>query len=127
MKLGWRDVISTLVVATGATAVWAKLYDYTWWFLGSWKGAIATLGVLGLVMFATAMTELADLENWFNFGEAILWLGATALVITGLFVASKALFVSAAIVLGVVYVSSLARHTWHSYHDHPTMPYATVH
>jgi hypothetical protein len=127
MKLGWMDAVGTLLVATGATAVWAKLYDYTWWFIGSWKGAVATLGVIGLVMFANAVRELVDLDNWANFGESILWLGAAAIAVTGLFVASKALFVSLAIVLGTIYLTSLVRHTWHSYHDNPTMPYATVH
>jgi hypothetical protein len=127
MKLSWKDFANTLLVGAGFAAVWARLYDYTWWFVGSFKGAMATIGVLGLVMLLVNVSELYDTENWANFGESILWLGAAALVITGLFVASKALFISAAIVMGVIYLTSLARHAWHSYHDHPTMPYVTAH
>lgn len=126
MSLGWRDILNTLLAAAGFTEVWAKMHSYTWWFIGSWKGAMATLGVLGLVLFIVNASELADLDNWFNFGESLLWVAAAAIVVTGLFTASQGLFVSAAIVMGVIYLGILVRHIYHSSH-HPTLPYVTAH
>ena len=127
MRLSWKDLAGTLLVGAGFAAVWARLYDYTWWFVGSYRGAMAAIGVLGLVMLAINVSELFDTENWANFGESVLWIGAAALVATGLFVASKGLFLSAAIVMGVIWLTSLVRHMWHSYHDTTVPPYATVH
>jgi uncharacterized membrane protein len=121
MKLSWRDTVNTLLVILGALAVYGKLHTYSWWLIGSWKGAVATIGGLGLIMLLVSLSEVreevTDLRNWINFGESVLWLAAVVLVVIGLFAASRAMFYTTAIVLGVIWLSSLARHWRHSmYH-----------
>ncbi|HET9174603.1 MAG TPA: hypothetical protein VFN56_05005 [Candidatus Saccharimonadales bacterium] len=125
MSLSWKDILNTVLAAAGVTLVWARLHDYTWWLIGSWKGAMATLGALGLVLLVVNMSEMADLDNWFNFGESLLWVATAAVIVTGLFTASEALFITAAIMLGVLYAGILGRHVYHSMH-HPSQPYVAA-
>ena len=122
MNLSWRDTFSTILAAAGGVEVFAKLRDYSWWLIGSWKGAVAVLGVLGLGMLLANMGELTDWRNWVNWSEVALWLGAAVLVVIGLFAASQAMFYSAAIVLGVTWLAVIVRHTAHTTNitHHPT-------
>jgi hypothetical protein len=121
MKLSWRDTVNTLLVILGALAVYGKLHSYSWWLIGSWKGAVATIGGLGLIMLLVSLTEVMDelgeLRNWINFSESVLWLAAAVAVVIGLFAASKGMFYTAAIVLGVIWLGSLLRHWRHSMYD----------
>lgn len=120
MDLSWRDTWTTLLTFAGATEVFAKWQGYTWWLVGTWDHALATLGVIGLLMLLLNVAELTDWRNWVNWSEAILWIGTAALIVTGFFVAAQGMFYSAAIVLGVVWIGLLTRHSLHTTHHHPS-------
>lgn len=126
MNITWRDLITTILAAAGMTEVWAKFYDYSWWLIGSWRGAAAVLGGLGLAVLAVRLSELADMDNWVNFIESLLWVSAAGVIVVAMFVTSAGLFYTGAAVLGVIWLSSLVRHIWHTTH-HTRHPYATVH
>jgi len=120
MNLSWRDTWTTVLAILGGAVVFAKAQDYSWWLIGSWKGAVGVLGVIGLLMLLLNVSELTDWRNWVNWTEAILWIAAAVLVVIGLFAASQAMFYSAATVLGVTWLAMLSRHSWHTTHQHPT-------
>jgi len=44
MKYTWRDTLATLLTVFGAVIVFAKLESYSWWLLGTWKGALGVIG-----------------------------------------------------------------------------------
>jgi membrane-bound ClpP family serine protease len=121
MNLSWRDYASAILAVLGGAVVFAKIQGYSWALIGSWKGAVATLGVIGLLMLLLNVAEMSDLRNWVNWSEALLWILAAAFIVTGLFVASEAMFYSAAIALGVAWLEALSRHIVNSAtHHHPT-------
>lgn len=129
MNLTWRDAVTTVLAALGVLAVIAKIAGYSWWLVGSWKGAVATVGVLGLLMLLVNTADLVDFSEWSTWAEATLWLGAAALVVVGLFVASQPLFYIAAAVIGLAWLTSLARHEWETtthHRQHPSTPYITT-
>lgn len=109
MKLSWKDLFTTALAIVIAVALVAKIREYNWTFLGSWETAVASVGFLGLLM---ASVDEEDFER-FNAWSAVEWLLALAaigLIIAGLIVGSKVLFVILAADLLTLWVASLARH-----------------
>lgn len=114
MKLTWRDIVTSLLVIAGGAVVYAKFYSYTWAVIGgSWRNAVAALAILGLAMVAVTGFELAN-HSWLNMGEMVLGLIAAGLIIAGLIVTNHVVFYSLAVVLGVLWLVSTARHARHS-------------
>lgn len=123
-KLSWRDLITTLLAIAGGVLVFAKFENYSWAVIGSWRSAVAVLGVLGI---ALCLTAAGDLENksWLNRGEIVLSLIAAGLAVVGVIVSSAFFFYATAITLGVLWLVSTARHIYHSIEE-PTHHPATV-
>lgn len=113
MKLTWKDIITTLLVILGGSVVYAKYYSYSWALIGSWRGAVGTIAVIGLVMFLFSSFNFAN-RSVLNIGEMLLILAAVGLTIAGLIVTSEALFYTLAAVLGVLWLVDTARHARHS-------------
>jgi len=119
MKLSWRDIAATLFAIGGALVVFAKLESYSWALIGSWKGALGVVAILGL---ATASLYAVD---WFNnttmgpLGEMFLWgVAALTIVISLLVTTSKAEFVWSAALLGIAWGTELGAHAWDTTHHH---------
>lgn len=122
MKLSWRDLFSTLIVILVAVVLIAKLRSYDWAFLGSYKGAIGVMGVLGALMLISDEADFARFNNW-GVLEGILALAGIGLVVAGLLVESKALFVILAIDILAFWLVSVSRH-WLSIE--PTLPHVAT-
>lgn len=120
MNLSWRDAWTTLLAIAGGGVVFAKTQEYSWWLIGSWKGALGVLAAIGFLMLAVNVSELTDWHNWVNWSEAVLWIAAATVMAIGLFTAAQAMFYTAASLLGVTWLAVLIRHAFHTTHQHPT-------
>lgn len=128
MKLTWRDIVAAFLAAVGAVVVFAKLQSYSWWLIGSWKGALGVMAVLGLGILLTNVVELVKLEDMASIGEMFLWLIAATVIIAGLFATTtKPEFVTGAVAIGLGWLAQLAGHSWNSSHSHGTHHYVGAH
>lgn len=109
MKLSWRDIVVTVLAIVVGLVLVAKLQSYDWAFIGSWKGAAGTLGVLGGLMVIFDEADFLRINTWGAI-EGILALVGIGLLIAGLLVASKTLFVLLAVDLLALWFTSLTRH-----------------
>lgn len=118
MRTSWRDLVSGILVATGAVVVYAKLQEYSWWLLGSWKSALAVLTVLAAGVFLLNISELFKFDDVTTFAETVLWLTALTVAVASLFsTTTQAEFVSSAILFGLAWGAQFARHIWVSAHS----------
>ncbi len=111
MKLSWKDILTTLFAIVVGVALYAKIREYDWAFIGSWRTAIASTGVLGLLMATFDEEDFTHFNAW----GAIEWILAAAgvgLVVAGLIVASKVLFVILAADVLVLWATSVTRHAF---------------
>ena len=121
MKLIRRDIVAAIFAVTGAVVFFAKLQSYSWWLIGSWKGALGVLAVLGTAILVTYITDLLEMTYVANIAELLLWLAAATMVIAGLLsTTSRAEFVSSAIFIGLAWLAQLAGHNLNSSHNHGT-------
>lgn len=119
MKLSWRDVLAALLAVFGAVVVFAKLQSYSWWLLGSWKGALGVVAVVGLAILAIYLIDWFRSETLGTMGEMFLWFGAATVVIGSLFATTtKAEFICSASAVGLSWVAQLGAHVWDSTHGH---------
>ena len=119
MKLSWKDTVAAILALIGLMVVYAKLQSYTWWLIGSWKGALGVLAVLGLGILLTGITELILLDTSASIGELLLWVITASVVVGGLFAyTTKTEFVYAASFIGLSWLAQLASHSRHSSHSH---------
>jgi len=94
-----------------AVALFAKIKEYNWTFIGSWRTAIASTGFLGLLMATMDEEDFAHFNAW-GFIEWTLALAGIGLVVAGLIVASKVLFVVLAADVLVLWIASIVRHAF---------------
>jgi hypothetical protein len=119
MKRMWTDALSTLFVVAGAVVVFAKLQSYDWWLIGSWKGALGVLAVLGLGILLTNITELVKLADTASFFETFAWLVVATVVIGSLSVTTTKLeFVTSGALIALGWVMQSTRHLWRVSHHH---------
>lgn len=127
MKLTWRDILASLLAVLGGVLVFAKLQSYQWWLIGSWKGALGVVGMVGLAILATYAVDWFRNESLGVIPEMILWLAAATVVIGSLFATTtKAQFVWSACLIGLAWLAQLGAHGWDSTHSHTTH-YAHIH
>ena len=126
MKLSWRDIVTTALFILGGAVVYAKVNDYAWVILDSWRSAVALLAVIGLTMIAVNGFDTAN-RSWFNIGTMSLGAIAGVIVVIGMFVASSLAFYSAAILSGIVWAAAVGSHIRHSMlHDTGSMSRHTI-
>ena len=119
MKLSWRDVVASVLAVLGGVVVFAKLQSYSWTFLGSWKGALGVLAVIGLGILATYFVDWFRNEDTGIVWEALLWITTATITVAGLIVTTtKAEFVWAASFIGLSWLAQLGAHAWDSSHSH---------
>ena len=123
MKLTWRDIFTTLISIAVAVVLVAKLRSYDWAFIGSWPGAVGTLGVLGGLMAIFDEADFLRLNTW-GAVEGLFTLVGIGLLVAGLLVASKALFVLLAADILVFWLASISRH---GLSHEPALPGTTAH
>jgi hypothetical protein len=122
MKLSWRDLVNTLLVASGAVIVYARLQDFSWWFVNSWRGTVTALAAIGVI---GAMVAYHDADSGTFLSRLEVWLYGLA-VIAGIFaviVGWQWAALTFGGILGAEWLISTARHTRHTMvHENPT-PY----
>ena len=111
MKLTWKDSLSTIVAGSVVVALVAALLGYDWSLFATWRGAVGTVGALGLLMLLVDEPDLEKINAW-GFVEWTLALAGVGLVIAGLIVTSKVLFVLLAADILAFWVASVARHAF---------------
>ena len=117
MQSTYRDITSAVLAIVGGVVVFARLESYHWWLIGSWKGAVGVLSVLGLAIMLTNILELVRFSDIPSSLEALLWLGAATAAIASLFsTTTKSEFVVTAIAIGVAWLAQTTRHVWRSNH-----------
>jgi len=127
MKTSWRDLFSGALIVLGGLAVFARLQSYSWWLVGSWKGALGLVAVLGLGILLTNIVEIAKFADLTTFAESLLWLAAGTVTVAGLFATTTKLeFVSAAALIGLSWMAQFGRHIWVTTHSHDSH-YVTAH
>jgi hypothetical protein len=127
MKLSWRDIVAAALAIFGGVIVFAKLESYSWWLIGSWKGALGVIIGVGVVVAGTYFIDWFENPTLAPLGEMSLWLLAATVAIGSLLATTtKAEFLSVATLIGVAWLAQLGAHTWDSTHDHPSH-YAHVH
>lgn len=113
MKIIVKDSIATSLAVLGAVAVVAKLLDYNWWLLDSWKGALGVVAVLSSGILVTSWKEVVSFDSGVGMIETAWWLLTATVVIGGLTTATTKLeFVSASICIAVGYLLQITRHFW---------------
>jgi len=116
----YQDSISALLAIVGGITVFAKLESYSWWLIGSWKGALGVLAVLGLGMMLTNVQELLKLADGAAITEFSLWLVAATVTIASLFATTnKAEFLWSSAAIGVAWLAQFSHYLWHLLHTPP--------
>ena len=111
MKTTFRDVIAAILAVVGGVVMFAKLQSYNWWLIGSWRGALGVLAVLGLGILLTNIVEVVRMEDGAAVGEFALWAVAAAVTVVSLVVATtQAEFIWSGIAIGVAWLAQLSRH-----------------
>jgi hypothetical protein len=119
MKLSWRDMLATIVALCGAVVVFAKLRSYSWWLIGSWKGALGVMAVLGLAVAGLYAIDWVSNQTMAPLGEMFLWGMAAVTIFVSLFASTtKAEFIWSATLLGVAWLVQLTAHAWDTTHNH---------
>ena len=117
MRLSWRDGVASLLALLGAVVMFAKLQSYSWWLIGSWKGALGVLAVVGGAILLTNVVELVRAASLPSMGEVGLWVATATVVIASLFsTTTKAEFVSSGVMIGLAWLSQLTDHSWTTAH-----------
>lgn len=111
MKLSWKDILTTLLAIVVGVALFAKIKEYDWAFIGSWRTAIGSLGFLGLLMATIDEEDFTHFNAW-GAVEWIFAVGAVGLVIAGLIVSSKVLVVALAADLLALWGATIIRHAF---------------
>ena len=128
MKLSWRDVLATLLAIAGGVIVFAKLQSYSWAMIGSWRGALGVIAVLGLGMGAVYFVDWIRSETLGVVWEIFLWAVAGTVTIANMASkTSKAGFVWSAVMIGIAWLYQLGNHAWDSSHDRISSHFAHGH
>ena len=109
MKLTWRDAYITLFAGAVVVALVAALLGYDWSVFASWRGAVGTIGALGVLMLLPEDKDLAEVNVW-GVTEWALVLGGIGLAVAGLIVTSKVLFILLAADILAFWLASVTRH-----------------
>ena len=109
MKLTWKDAYITIIAGAIVVSLAAALMGYDWSLFASWRGAVGTVGVLGVLMLLPEDRDLAYVNRW-GVAEWVLFAGAIGLATAGLIVTSKALFVVLAADILAFWLTSISRH-----------------
>ena len=111
--------MSSILVVIGAVVVFAKLESYSWRLIGSCKGALGVIAVLGLAIMLTNAVEFVRFASIPSFLEMFLWLIAATVVIASLLsTTTKAEFVSSAVIIGLGWLAQVSEHAWYFRQEH---------
>ena len=124
--LSWRDFATTVMAIIGGTIVYARLQDWNWWLVGSWRGAIAALAVIGIAMCATNAGDIQN-KSWLSRIETWLAVLSVAVIVAGLVTGWQWVGLTLAGVLGALWLTSTARNArrtiirsdWFNRHYYP--------
>jgi hypothetical protein len=117
MKTLYRDIISAVLAIAGGVIVFAKLNSYDWWLLGSWRGALGVIAVLGLGALLTNIAEVVKMVDGAAATEFVAWSFAAVVTITNLVAATtKAGLIWSSALIGLAWLTQITRHVWRATH-----------
>ncbi|MDL2341664.1 MAG: hypothetical protein QFB87_01120 [Patescibacteria group bacterium] len=114
-----RDIMASALVIFGGVVVFAKLQSYSWWLIGSWKGALGVVAVTGLLIALTNITELVKDDSASLFESLIWMIAAAATVVSLVLVTTRAEFIASSVLVGLAWGTQLVRHLWETNHHSP--------
>lgn len=115
----WRDIISLALVIFGGVVMFAKVQSYSWWLIGSWKGALGVLAGTGALLFLVNLQQLINFDTVVNFFEIVLWAGTITFLVTALLVdTTKVEFIWSGALLGATWLVQFFEDVW----VHTTQP-----
>jgi len=113
MKILVKDSMATPLAVLGGVVMFAKLQDYHWWLIGSWRGALWVVALAGVFILLTSFKEVISFDSGAGMIEAAWWLLTATVVLGGLTtVTTKLEFVSASVCIAVGYLLQMTRHFW---------------
>lgn len=125
MKLSWQCALSMLFLAAGGAIVFANIQEYSWWpAINNWRLSIIALAVLGLAAYAVTTHRARKEDNkriLLDDVDLAIGIIAADVAIAGLILASELLFYLFAVIIGVVWLISVARNLLRT----PTIPTAS--
>jgi hypothetical protein len=128
MKGMWKEIVSSVIAVVGLVVVFARLESYNWWLIGSWKGALGVIAVLGLVVFAINAVEMFRFEAWPSFIETFMWVIAATFVVASLFTkTTRDEFITSAVLIAFAGLTHMLYHFVDTGHKHKTQHYLPVH
>ena len=111
MQYTWRDLLATLLTLLGAVVVFARLESYSWWLIGSWKGALGVIATIGLGILALYFIDLVEFASVAVAGEVALWIATATVIIASLATkTTKAEFIWSAGLVGVSWLAPFVLH-----------------
>lgn len=127
MKFSWKDTLASIFAVFGGVVAFAKLKDYSWPLLGSWKGALGVIAVTGLAILLTYVVDFVESTDVGILGVTLAWITAATVIVASLFATTtQAEFVWSTILVGISWLTQLFNHAWTSAH-HGQGHYAASH
>jgi uncharacterized membrane protein len=121
MRHAWKETLSSVIAIVGIVAVFGRLESYKWWLIGSWKGALGVIAVLGLVLLLINVVEMVHFDDLPSVIETLLWIIAATVVIASLFTnTTRAEFIISSILVGVAGLAHMIDHFVTTNHKHKT-------
>lgn len=121
MKISWRDIAAAVLAIIGGVVVFAKEQSYSWWLIGSWKGALGVVAVLGLAILALYSVDWAENGSPVVLSEILLWTLAGLVTLGSLLATTtEAEFIWSSSLIGLAWATQLSSHVWSSTHRHTT-------
>ena len=94
MSLSWKDAAATLLVGAAGVVAYAKIRGFSWPLLASWRVPIIILFTIGLATcILVGSGVIPDKNNW-TILATVFGSIAALLLIAGLFIGSKVIFLA---------------------------------
>lgn len=111
MSLSWKDAVATILTGGVGLVMYAKLKGFDWPMLGSWRVATLVVFTLGIATCIAVSGDTIPAKNaWMTLASVLGGL-AFVLLLIGLFMNSKLIFVALCVDIFILWVVSTLHHT----------------
>lgn len=110
MSLSWKDAVATMLTGGVGVVMYAKLKGFDWPLLGSWRVAALIVFALGMVTCIAVSGDAISVKNGWTILASVLGGLAFALLIIGLFMNTKLIFIILCVDIFILWVASTLHH-----------------
>ena len=112
MRLSWKDGITTALLLVALLVVQAVIQGWGWPLLGSYRTGVLALGILGISMctIGAQINEGSFGKSPYTILASLLGGGALVLIVVGLVIGSRAVFLAVASDILVLWAMATVRH-----------------